>query len=302
MRHWSTDASLFAELLADAARQMRKSMYRQGSIVRLPRRGRMLATGDLHDHAGHLDAVLRLAALDASPRNLVVLHELIHPEAPADGIDRSYRMLGRVAELVVEYPLQVYPLLANHEIAQCMGQAISKGGGDNVAAFNAGLDWAFGDGADEASEAIGGFIRALPVAIRADNGLMISHSLPSDANFRRFDPRLIERELHDEDFEPPDGAAYMMTWGRNHSPGLLAQLADTWGVRTFVVGHTHVPGGIARRAPNMVILNSDTPEGRVAFVDLERDVADAETLVASSIALADHLEGGADATAGRGSA
>ncbi|MFM7260336.1 MAG: hypothetical protein ACKO3W_07000, partial [bacterium] len=207
-------------------------------------------------------------------------------------------------ELVLEYPMQVFPLLANHEIAQCMGQAISKGGGDNVAAFDAGLEWAFGDDAEEASEAVHRFLRAMPLAIKADNGLMISHSLPADATLRRFDTRVLERDLHDEDLEFPDGAAYLMTWGRNHSPGLLAALAEEWGVRTFIVGHTHVPGGIARRPPNMVVLNSDTPEGRVVFVDLERDVADAESLVESSIALADHVEIDLDAgsSAGRGGA
>jgi hypothetical protein len=290
MRHWSNDVSLFSALLDRAAGAMRSSPYRQGCMMRLPRRGRILATGDLHDHAAHLAAVLRLADLDASPRNALVLHELIHPERTPDGIDRSYRMLGRAAELVLEYPMQVHPLLANHEIAQCMGQAISKGGGDNVEAFDAGLEWGFGDDAVEAGEAVGRFIRAMPLAIKADNGLMISHSLPSDAAVRRFDPRVLERELHDEDFEYPDGAASLMTWGRNQSAGLLTALANEWGVRTFVVGHTHVAGGVAVREPNMLVLNSDTPDGRVVFIDLERDVADATTLAAQSIALADHLD------------
>ncbi len=302
MRHWSNDASLFSALLDRAAGAMLSSPFRQGCVVRLPRRGRILATGDLHDHTAHLAAVLRLAKLEESSRNSVVLHELIHPEMTADGIDRSYRMLARTAELVLEYPMQVHPLLANHEIAQCMGQAISKGGGDNVAAFDAGLEWAFGDGAEEASDAVGRFIRAMPLAIKADNGLMISHSLPADAAFRRFDTRVLERDLYEEDLEYPDGAAYLLTWGRNHSPGLLSALAEEWGVRTFIVGHTHVPGGIERRAPNMVVLNSDTPEGRVVFVDLERDVADAETLIADSIALADQLEPDVGPLTGRGGA
>jgi hypothetical protein len=146
------------------------------------------------------------------------------------------------------------------------------------------------------------FIRAMPLAIKADNGLMISHSLPSDAGFSRFDPRILEREIHDEDLESPDGAAYLMTWGRGQSAGLLTELAGEWDVRTFVVGHTHVPGGIAHRPPNMVVLNSDTPEGRVVFIDLERDVPDASELVRDSIALSEHLDEETSADTPRGRA
>lgn len=279
MRHWTNDAALFAELLGRAAEAMRTSPYRRGCVVRLPRRGRILATGDLHDHTLNLAAILRLAELDASPRNSLVLHELIHPDWCEDGIDRSYRMLGRVAELVREYPWQVHPILANHEIAQLRRQPITKGAGDNVEAFDAGLEWGFGDDADVAAAAVAEFIRAMPLAIRTDSGLMISHSLPSDAVMRRFDVRVLERDLHDEDFDGPDGAAYLMTWGRNPSPALLARLADEWGVQTFVVGHTHVPESVEFRPPNLVILNSDTDDGKVIPIQLESDVALAEKLV-----------------------
>ncbi len=285
MRHWTNDAESFARLLGRAAEAMRSSPYRRGSVVRLPRRGRILATGDLHDHAVNLAAVLRLAALEQSPRNALVLHELIHPDWCEDGVDRSYRMLGRVAELVVEYPWQVHPILANHEIAQFRRQPITKGSGDNVAAFDAGLEWGFGDDADVAAAAVSEFIRAMPLAIRTDSGLMISHALPSDAVMRRFDLRVLERELDDEDYDGPDGAAYLMTWGRNQSPGLLAQLAAEWGVQTFVVGHTHVADGVEFRAPNLVILNSDTDVGKAIAIDLERDVESAEKLVANAWSL-----------------
>ncbi|MEY2795232.1 MAG: hypothetical protein RIR10_948 [Planctomycetota bacterium] len=285
MRHWTNDAEFFAELLGRAAEAMRSSPYRQGCVVRLPRRGRILATGDLHDHAPNLAAILKLAELDASPRNALVLHELIHPDWCDDGIDRSYRMLGQVAELVCEYPWQVHPILANHEIAQLRRQPITKGAGDNVVAFDAGLEWGFGDDAEVAAEAVAEFIRAMPLAIRTDSGLMISHSLPSDAVMRRFDLRILERDLHDEDFDGPDGAAYLMTWGRNPSPALLARLAHEWGVQTFVVGHTHVPGSVEFRAPNLVILNSDTDDGKAIPIQLESDVAPAEKLVADAWSL-----------------
>ena len=71
----------------------------------------------------------------------------------------------------------------------------------------------------------------------------------------------------------------------NQSPGLLAQLAADWGVQTFVVGHTHVAEGVEFRAPNLVILNSDTDVGKAIAIDLERDVESAEKLVANAWSL-----------------
>ena len=285
MQRWANDASAFADLLETAARLLRDSPYRARSVVRLPKRGRLLATGDMHDNIANLDAVVRLAALDESPRNSVVFHELIHGELAYDGVDRSFRMLGVVAELVLRYPLQVHPILANHEIAQCRRQPITKGGADNVECFDAGLEWAFGDEAEVAADAVVAFIRAMPIAVRCDNGLMISHSLPADAAMRWFDTRIFERDLFDEDFDGPDGSAYLMTWGRAHSHAQLERLADEWNVRTFLVGHQHAPQGIEYRAPNLVILNTDHDAGRVIMVDLEQDVPDAATLANRGIEL-----------------
>ncbi len=278
MIRWDHDASAFADLLENAAAVLRSSPYRDHSFVRLPRRGRLLVTGDIHDNVSNFDAVVFAAELCKSSRNHVVLHELIHSDRVVDGLDRSYRMLGYLAELIVRYPLQVHPVLANHEIAQCRKQQISKGAGNNVEHFDAGLDWAFGEGAQVASDAISLFIHAMPLAIRCDNGLMVSHSLPADNTMHRMDLRVFQRELSDEDFDGPDGAAYLLTWGRTHAPEHLTRLAYEWSVKAFLVGHSHVPGGVGFREPNMVILNTDHDEARVLVVDLERDCPEASVL------------------------
>ena len=178
MQRWATSASAFADLLEAAAEAMRASPLREHCTVRLPRRGVLLATGDIHDNQLHLDAVTRAAALRRTSDQHVVLHELIHGERLVSGMDMSHRMLARVAELVLAHPLQVHQMLANHEIAQFRRQRISKGAGDNLALFDAGLEWVFGEEAEVAADAIGSFVRAMPLAVRCDNGVMLSHSLP----------------------------------------------------------------------------------------------------------------------------
>jgi serine/threonine-protein phosphatase PP1 catalytic subunit len=290
MANWTSNVDNYARLLRDAAAAMRASPLRARSVVRLPRRGRLLATGDIHDNTMHLQAVVRAAELDASRDNHVVLHELIHGDRLVNDMDMSYRMLGRVAELVLAYPEQVHPILANHEIAQCRGQHISKGAGDNLALFNAGLDWVFGDDAGLAAEAISDFVRAMPLALRCDNGLFVSHSVPSPALAKYFDLRVLERDLCDEDLDGPHGAAYLMTWGRQQTAEHLEALAREWGVRTFIVGHAHAPVGVEVREPNMVILNTDHQQGRVVSIDLAADAPSANAVANASVAVVNYFD------------
>jgi hypothetical protein len=289
MSRWQRNAEAFAALLHAAAAAMRASPLRGRSVVRLPRRGRLLATGDLHDHQQHLDAVLRAARLDESPDHHVVLHELIHGERLVGGMDMSHRMLAAVAELVVERPGQVHPVLANHEIAQYRRQHISKGAGDNLELFDAGLDWVYGDDAGLAAEAIAAFIAAMPLAVRCDNGILVSHSLPSAAQMRHFDLRVLERDLVEEDYDGPAGAAYLMTWGRGQPPEHLEALAREWGVRTFVVGHAHAELGVEVRPPCMLVLNTDHAQGRIVAIDLAADAPDAAALRACSEPVVNHI-------------
>jgi len=131
------------DLMDGAAQTLRGSSARDRSVVRLPPRGRLLATGDLHDNPIHLAKIIRLSRLDASPDHHVVLHEMIHGGNLINGMDFSHRMLCRVAELALRFPNQVHPLLANHELAQLTGKGVSKGAGDSVALFNAGLQYVF---------------------------------------------------------------------------------------------------------------------------------------------------------------
>ena len=158
---------------------MRLSPYRTGSIVKLPATGRLLVTGDLHDNPEHLRKIIQLARLDASADRHVVLHEIIHSERLINGVDLSHRMLARVAELIVAYPQQAHAVLANHELAQMTGQGVSKGAGNSVELFNAGLQFVFGDDWEDVAESIGGFIRAMPLALTSESGLLCAHSLPA---------------------------------------------------------------------------------------------------------------------------
>ncbi|MHC4217311.1 MAG: metallophosphoesterase [Planctomycetota bacterium] len=262
------DASSVSALFKQAAAALRDSPHRRGSMVRLPAQGRLLATGDLHDNHEHLRRIVHLARLEASPDHHVVLHELVHSEVLVNGVDLSHRMLARVAQLVIDYPAQVHVLLGNHELAQLTGQRVSKGAGDNVALFNAGLEFAFGDDGPSVAESINRFITAMPLAAGSESGLLCAHSLPGSATIKRFDPEILSRELTDEDYASRTGSAYLMVWGRGFGEQEVEALAERWRVRLFVLGHEHTANGLAVRGGRVVILNSDHELGTVVPIDL----------------------------------
>jgi hypothetical protein len=262
------DAMAVSAVFHEAAAALRASPCRRGARVVLPARGRLLATGDLHDNQEHLRRIVHLAGLDASPDHHVVLHELVHSEVMVNGLDLSHRMLARVAQLVLAHPGQVHVLLGNHELAQLTGHRVSKGAGDNVRQFNDGLAFAFGDDWPAVADAIKRFIAALPLAAGSESGVLCAHSLPGSRTFDRFDPDILDRELADGDYVARTGSAHLMVWGRGFEEPQVEALARRWGVKLFILGHEHVENGLAIRGPRIIVLNSDHALGTVVPVDL----------------------------------
>jgi len=262
------DAGAVIDLLDRASVALRDSPVRRGCTVRLPRCGRLIATGDLHDNPFHLARILRLARLDESPDHHVNLHELIHGENLINGMDFSHRMILRAADLVVRYPAQVHPLLANHELSQMMGTGVSKGAGDSVILFNDAVVFTFGDEAEEVSDALHRFLRAWPLALITESGVLCAHSLPAEHAMGVFDPGVLDRELTDADYEPRTGSAYLMVWGRRHGQAHLDHLAEMLGVKAFCIGHEHAETGSEPLGTRGMILNSDHERGAVLVLDL----------------------------------
>jgi hypothetical protein len=262
------DASSVCDLLQTAADLLRDHPGRDGCCVTLPARGRLLATGDLHDNPLHFAAVQSLARLDDSPDHHVTLHELIHGERLINNIDLSHRMLCKTAAWIVQHPTQVHPLLANHELCQMTGRGVSKGAGDSVKLFNDGLDYAFGDDAESVAEAIAIFVRAMPLALRTESGLLCAHALPGPATLRLFDPSILSRSLTDAYFAAPRGGAYLMVWGRGWTDDVVASLSSAWNVSAFILGHQHADDGAELVGERILVLNTDHDRGRVVTVDL----------------------------------
>lgn len=282
-------ADAVVEALLAGARANLNAACRRGSIDYIEPPGKLVATGDLHDNPLHFERVLRAAGMgaalghaevsDADKRFVptdgrmahVTLHEVIHSDRLIAGMDFSYRVLTRVALMKAHAPEHVHVLLGNHELAQITGAGIIKDGVRSVDAFNAGVEHVFGSETDRVHEAIGTFVRSMPLALKIHTrrgDILASHSLPPAAMMNRFDPAVLSRALTEADYEPRRGSAHIMVWGRGYDEELLEDLVERWGVYMFILGHEKVSQGAMFVPPNAVVLNSDHAQGAYLVLDL----------------------------------
>jgi hypothetical protein len=276
--------SVRGALLA-GSRANREAACRVGSIDRITSPGRLIATGDLHDNPLHLSRLVEAAGMIEEGRSVagpdpaepahLVLHEIIHSDRLMNGMDFSYRALARAAALKVAYPERVHMLLANHELSQVTGAGIVKDGVKVVEAFNAGLEYAFGGEAPAVEEAVNEFIYSMPLALRClcdgpagHREILVAHSLPSPWMMARFDPTVLSRDLTPADYEPRQGAAHILVWGRGYDAEQIEDLVERWGVGMFILGHEKVENGVLFVPPCVVVLNSDHERGVYLPIDL----------------------------------
>ncbi|MBK7403472.1 MAG: hypothetical protein IPJ41_02265 [Phycisphaerales bacterium] len=287
-------AGAVIDLFHEAAHTNQTAPCRQGSIDVIRPPGLLIATGDLHDNPVHLARVEHLASLGAAepgtepsapgpagapPLPHATFHEVIHSDRLLNGLDLSYRALARIAELKLAAPERVHTLLANHELAQIVGAGIVKDGVKCVEAFNDGLGYVFGDDWERVSDAIGVFIRSMPLALRCvtpRGDVLCAHSLPGLGSMGRFDATILSRDLTEADYTPRVGSAHLMVWGRGYDAEQLEDLVERWGGNLFILGHEKAEQGWALVPPCAVVLNSDHERGAYLPVDLEHPPSMAE--------------------------
>ncbi len=278
------NADVVIDLFSKAAQANLQSKLRRGSTVHLPERGKVLMTGDLHDHGPNLTKILKLAAVHESPQHHVILHEVIHGESFVNGRDLSVRILAKVAALKAAFPEQVHLLQSNHELAQFKGEGILKGSISVCEAFDEGVNFIYNDRADEVRAALRAFIRSYPLAVRAPRGILFVHSLPGERQFPTFDPTVLDRQPTDGDLEP-GGSGYMLCWGRYQSQELCDKLAGQINVNLFITGHQPAEMGYEMMTRTLMILASNHEHGMVVPIDLSKRY-DMDKVVESLIPLA----------------
>ena len=254
--------------------------FRRGNLIELPAPGLVTMSGDLHDHSRNFARLVTVACLDRSPHNHLVLHELIHTGDPA-GSDHchSYHLVAEGAKLVIRYPGQVHYLLGNHAMAQVSRDEVLKNGRPMVKALRDGAHHEFGEEADHVLQALDEFILSMPLAIRSENRIWMSHTLPSPRSFKTFDNKILDKKLTLLDMNR-DLSLRSLCWDRRHDAATLEALRDLWQVDLFVVGHQAQDMGYARLFDRMIILASDHSHGCYLPFDLTKPYTPDELAIA----------------------
>jgi hypothetical protein len=190
------------DLLDNGAQANRSDRFRRGNLIHLPTEGSLIVTGDLHGHQRNFEKITTYADLANQPGRHVMLQEIIHGGS-VDSEDGclSYRLLFDVARYKLSFPDRVHVIMGNHDTAFINDSKIIKNGKEMNRSISSALHREFGDDSGRVKDAIRRFLLSQPLAVRCDNRIWLSHSLPSDRFGEEFDRRVLDRPLEESDLE-----------------------------------------------------------------------------------------------------
>ena len=259
--------------------------FRRGNLIHLPADGSLIITGDLHGHRRNFERIVAFADLADNPDRHIILQEIIHggPEDPEGGC-LSYKLLLDVVRYKLSFLDRVHIVMGNHDTAFINNSEVMKNGKEMNRAMRMALDREFSQSGLDVELAIRQFLFSQPLAVKCDNKIWISHSLPGDRFVGKFDAQILARQLKINDIVRP-GSGYLLTWGRKHSQAMLDKMAKLLDVETFVLGHQPQEQGWCRAGRNLIIIASNHNHGCLLPISLGKSYT-VEQLIDSIVPLA----------------
>lgn len=253
-----------AEIFLKAAELSANCPLRRGNVINITGGGKVIASGDIHGVRTSMTKIV--SRFNSTQKPFLIFQEIIHGPLDPNGFDRSSELLLRAARLKIQHPDRVHFVLGNHDLAQFTGGEITKEGRGVCEGFKDSIKNEFGEGAYEVYSAIMKFFRALPLAVKFDNGVMIAHSLPSPNRMKFFNSAVLDNPPTEDDLKR-GGAVYELVWGRDQAPQQLDELAKTFGAEFFLLGHRHINEGLLAIPPRAVAINSNASGGCIVEFD-----------------------------------
>jgi len=259
--------------------------FRRGNLIHLPANGSLILTGDIHGHRRNFERIVAFADLADNPDRHIVLQEIIHggPEDSQGGC-LSYQLLFDAVRYKLTFPDRVHIIMGNHDTAFINSSEVMKDGKEMKRAMRLALDREFKQTGANVELAIRQFLFSQPLALRCENRIWVSHSLPGDRFVNKFDPKILDRQLKVNDVVRP-GSAYLLTWGRKHSQALLDKMAKLFDVDIFILGHQPQEQGFSQAGDNLIIIASNHNHGCLLLTDLAKSYT-IEQLIDSIVPLA----------------
>jgi len=246
------------------------SKLRDGNVIRLPDRGRVIITGDLHGHRRNFEKAAAFADLEHNPDTYVIFQEILHGGLEDEtGGCLSFRLFQDILRYQLRFPDRVFLVMGNHDTAIIADNDVLKAGKEMNAAMKVAMRRHFDEDYDTAMSALRAYLLSQPVAVRCPNRIWMSHSLPEEQFADRFDATVFERKLLSGDMLRPE-PLYKLTWGRRQSLAAIEKMRQLLNVDHFVVGHQPQEDGWAVIGGHMIVLASDHNHGCMITFDLGR--------------------------------
>ncbi len=273
------------DLLKQGAQANNADQFRKGNLLSLPAEGTLVATGDIHGHRRNFERIVAFADLPANPDRHIILQEIIHGGTEdSDGGCLSYKLLFDAVRYKLKFPDRVHFIMGNHDTAFINDSEVMKNGREMNRAMRLALEREFSEAADDIRLAMKQFLLSQPLAVRTENRIWLSHSLPADRYLEKFDPQVLHKNLEVNDCVKP-GSAYILTWGRKQGRLVLDKMAEIFDVDIFILGHQAQPQGWSKAGENLIIIASDHNHGCLLPIDLAKP-CNIENLIESIVPLA----------------
>jgi len=273
------------DLLNKAAEAAIADRFRRGNLICLPADTQLIITGDIHGHRRNFERIIAFADLAKNSNRHIVLQEIIHggPQDPKGGC-LSYKLLFDVVRYKLSFPGRVHIIMGNHDTTFINNNKVMKNGKEMNRPMRLALEREFQQDSTDIKLAIKQFLFSQALAVRCENRIWVSHSLPADRDVDKFDRQILDRQLKISDTRKP-GSAYLLTWGRNMSQTLLDKMANLFDVDIFILGHQSQQQGWKQAGENLIIISSDHNHGCLLSIDLAKSYT-VEQLIDSIIPLA----------------
>jgi len=253
----AVDADRMLKTIREAAMLSRATTGRRGMVIHLPKDAvDFVVAGDLHGNLTNLRSILALADLDQHPQRHLILQEFVHGTARySNGGCTSHRLLDAISLLKVRYPQRVHLLLGNHELSQWTGRKVAK---DDVFLndlFEVGIEATYGERVEDFIEAYDLLFSSMPLAVRTDSRIFMSHSIPEARHLTAFDFGVFERFGVGEDDLGKNSPVYQLVWGRDTRDETASNFCRQVDADFLVTGHIPQEKGFAMPNSRQIIID-----------------------------------------------
>lgn len=226
--------------------------YRVGDLIEFPEDGDVIIMGDLHGNRHNFRKVVKAANLAENPKRHLIVQEATHTWEVTE--DRSFLLHEEIAFLKSEFPDQVHIILGNHELSELTGKEILKGGICYNILFREGMKKNYGPYYDKVKELFDDYIRTMPLACRAKNGIFICHSTPPQKYIPHYTLSFFRKGSGSQ--KKDKVLAENLVWGRDLSQEAADAFAKNVKSKIIIVGHTACKQGFQVPNSRHIILDS----------------------------------------------